>query len=172
MDFREIVLLPKWTPFSRVVKSVSSDRLLGQCLYRLEKDIYLCSSIFKGPTLETSPPETFLTGVLWAVDEGAARRAVLYDIEADCGFQTEAPRDFLPEGALPIYRDILESLQQRDHKIYPEIAVYRAATDGRLVHRMIETKREAFYFRSADRSDLESPYAVVRKLRGIVTSKE
>lgn len=166
MDIDNILKLCKWIPLSEVVGVPKPDHFLGKSLYLLEHGIYLYVTPFIGGTLEKDPAGPFLTGVVWATDDGAAERAIYRDIEADSGSTVSIPKDFLPQDSGSTYADILKSIKRQNPKVCQEKASYRIATDGAFVHRIIETEEFSFFFRSLRYEDNEEPYAVIRNLKG------
>jgi hypothetical protein len=106
----------------------------------------------------------FAIGVLCVPDAGAARRVSALAIEEDSGAPLALPADFLPEGATPQYGAILAGLRRMQCRACLESATYRIATDGRFIHRTIETERNKYFFRTAAHDEQEPPYAVLYKL--------
>lgn len=101
----------------------------------------------------------FVTALLWAETDGAAKRAKLMEIEADDpGAASSAPRDLLP-GPATTYGDIARTLEQQG-RAFQEYAEYRVARDGAFIHRTIEAAPYAFFFRKLEHDDSDRCYAI------------
>jgi hypothetical protein len=88
------------------------------------------------------------------------------DIESDDGETMDVPAEFLPSGGTvtATYGEILRGLKNDKPRICQETASYRIASDGRFIHRRIETECFEFLFRNPEHDDSEPPYAIIRKL--------
>lgn len=107
-----------------------------------------------------------ITMALWAESEGAALRATLMDIEADVVATGVAiPRQMLLPGAPITYGTIVDALVSASRNSWAESAAYRIARDGAFVHRVIHAHPFEFYFRCSQKSRLEVPYAILRRLQ-------
>ena len=166
MEPQDLVRLPRGTRLSEVVEQPCTDAFLAPSIYRMDAEIYLRLSLFRPGSLEKDPSGPFVNGIVLAANDGAVRRALLMDIESDDGEAISIPADFLPSSCVTvtIYGEILRCLKDEKPKFCQETAEYRIATDGRFIHRMIETERFLFLFRSPEHDDSEVPYAVIRKL--------
>ncbi|MBK8525513.1 MAG: hypothetical protein QG584_1866 [Pseudomonadota bacterium] len=166
MEPKDLVCLPRGTRLSDVVQQPCEDAFLSPSIYRIGAGIYLRASQFRPGSLEKDPSGPFVTGIVLAAGDGSARRALLMDIESDDGKTMSVPASFLPSGgvAATTYGEILRGLKKEKPRVCQETAAYRIALDGRFIHRMIETERFLFLFRSSEHDDSEAPYAVVRKL--------
>ena len=166
MNLKELVLLPRGIPFSEVIKEPCQDAFLSESAYRIADGVYLQISSFPLGSLEEDPSGPFVYGIILAASDGAIRRAFLMEIESDDGKTLDVPAKFLPSGGAvaATYGEILRGIKNDKPKTCFETASYRIATDGRFIHRMIETERFAFFFRKPEHDDAEPPYAIIRKL--------
>lgn len=165
MEIEKILALPKWTPLSAVVPSLNYGQLLGSSLFPIGSRCYLHLSVFKNANLEKRKDGPSIIGVLWACDEGAAKRAIYREIEADSGVVMDVPKEFLPyDDCGPTYGDILSAEKLNNTAVLQESGSYRISTDGRFIHRIIETESAAYFFRHAEHELSEKPYAVIKKL--------
>lgn len=166
MEPKDLVGWPRGTRLSEVVQQPSEDAFLAPSIYRMSAGVYLRLSPFRPGSLEKDPTGPFVNGIVLAAGDGAVRRALLMDIESDDGKAISIPADFLPSGgvAATTYGEILRGLKNDKPRVCQETAEYRIGSDRRFVHRMIETERFLFLFRSPEHDDSEAPYAVIRKL--------
>ena len=166
MELKELILLPAGIRFSEVVQEPYADMFLSPWVYKVDKGIYLNISSFRPGSLAEDPHESFVYGIIIAGSDGAVRRAWLRDIESDDGKTMNIPAEFLPfGGAVEVtYGEILRGLKEKKPESLLETASYRIATDGRFIHRKIETEHFAFYFRKEKHDDSEPPYVILRKL--------
>lgn len=166
MEPQDLVRLPRGTLLSEVVQQPSADAFLSSSIYRVGAGMYLNISPFRPGSLEKDPSGPFVTGIVLAAGDGAARRALLMDIESDEGETMSVLADFLPSSGVAsvTYGEILRGLKNDKPRACQEKAAYRIASDGRFIHRMIETERFSFFFRSPEHDDSEAPYAIIRKL--------
>ncbi|WP_255990718.1 hypothetical protein [Chitinolyticbacter albus] len=99
-------------------------------------------------------------GMLWAVSTGAALRAWFSEVEADDGatalYVVSPQLTFKPV----TYSAILSYLKISDCP-YVESASYRIMSDGKFVHKLIETKGTTYFFRDQEITDLEAAYAIL-----------
>jgi hypothetical protein len=171
MNLKELILLPRGIPFSEVVKEACPNAFLSESAYRVGDGVYLQISSFPPGCLEDDPSGPFVYGIALAASDGAIRRAFLMELESDDGKTLDVPAEFLPsEGAVAAtYGEILRGLKSDKPKVCFETASYRIATDGRFIHRKIETERFTFFFRKQEHDDSEAPYAIIRKLLSCAT---
>lgn len=166
MEPKDLIYLPRGTRLSEVVQQPCVDAFLSPLIYRMDAGIYLRASPFRPGSLEKDPSGPFVNGIVLAAGDGSARRALLMDVESDDGKTMSIPATFLPSGgvAATTYGEILRGLKQEKPRVCQETAAYRIASDGRFIHRMIETERLLFLFRNPEHDDSEAPYAIVIKL--------
>lgn len=164
MKLQNLLTTKKWTSLVDVLGGIREESFVGASLYRVDDSIYLFLSKFK---LENSKEESvgpFVSGILFAPDDGAAKRVSMSMIEEDLG------RHLLPPALLYLrasefrYSDILSNLKGTHPKVCQESASYRIATDGQFIHRKIETESYTYYFRSMLDDPNEPPYAILKKL--------
>lgn len=162
MQIKNLLTLRKRTPLKSVLPLFEPERSLDQSLYRVEAGLYLLLTSFT-ETLEKHASAPFVSALIWATDDGAAQRAILMLIEEDEEKLGIPPAELLPAGVSKAeYGAILEA-SRREAKVVQETAVYRVATDGRFVHRQIETEKHIFYFRHPRQDLREIPYAIMYK---------
>lgn len=166
MKPKDLVRLPRGTPLSEVVKHPREDAFLSPLIYRMGAGIYLRISQFRPGSLDKDPSGPFVNGIILAAGDGSVRRALLMDIESDDGKAMSLPAEFLPSSGVTAttYGEILRGLIKDKPRVCQETAEYRIASDGRFIHRMIETEHFLFLFRSPKHDDSETPYVVIRKL--------
>lgn len=164
MDLQDILAIEKWASLESTICGIDAHAFEGRSLYRVGSTLFLCLSKVRigGPRVDEVGP--FVTGVLWAPDLSAARRAMDLAIEEDLGMQAGPPIEMLPPGSAPEYLEILAGLKKLGAKVCQETASYRIAVDGIFVHRSIETERYKFYFRSHTDERHEQPFAILCKL--------
>lgn len=160
MRNKNLLSLKKFTPLSKVLEGIDADEYVGGSLYRIERGIYLYLTKFGGGAESIGP---FLSGFFCASDDGAIMRATAMDIEKDAGILLLPPAGFLPPEVIPEYGAILNWLKSVRPTVLQEAASYRIASDGRFVHRTIETEKYTFYFRGASDDNNERPYAILYK---------
>lgn len=153
--------LKKFTPLSEVAERIDADDYLCDSLYRIESGLYLYLTKFGASSAEYAGP--FLSGLFCAPDDGSIMRATALDVEKDVGILLVPPVGFLPPEVIPEYGIILDWLKSMRPKVLQEAASYRIASDGRFVHRTIETEKYTFYFRGASDDNNERPYAILYK---------
>ncbi len=163
MNLDDVLALKKWTPLSDAVKQIAPAAFLGKSLYRLGNGLYLYLTPFRLGNFGSDPAAPFLSGVFCTPDDGAAKRITALDVEADSGILLNPPSALLPSDSAPEYGAILAGLKKMNPKVCQETASYRIASDGRFVHRTIETERFTYYFRHAEHDDHEPPYAILYK---------
>ena len=160
---QDFLKITRGTSLFDVVGEPDPDAFLSSSVYKVGQGVYLTLSAFKPSGLERAA-EPNVVGTLWAPDDGAVRRALLMDVEADNGAIAAPPPTFLPSPDVRAnYGAIFDSLKGGKPRVLQEFAAYRIATDGRFIHRVIETERCCYYFRGARDDDAEAPYAIVQK---------
>ena len=134
---------------------------LADDLYRFGDQRYCITNLksINGQTI------TEVVSLLWAVDDGAARRAYLAEVESDDGKERSVPQALLPLHSNGTYDSILKLARYNSASGALESASYRIMSDGAFIHRCIETNERAYYFRKTE-SPSDSPYAVLVKLQG------
>ena len=167
MKIENLISLEKWSKLADVVGQVELRAFLGKSLYRLHSGIYLQVSSFRNKEFTQSSDAPFVTGIFFAPDDGAVRRATALAIEEDTGAPLVLQPKLFPGETAFEYGSILEELLRMRPKTLQETASYRIAKDGKFVHRTIETECYTFYFRGAEHNDREPPYTVVQKLQCI-----
>lgn len=164
MKIENLLSLKKWTPLSKVVNKCSAENYIGKSLYRIDENLYLSLTQFRLDGVEDGSVGPYVVGIICAPDDGAAKRTTMLAIEDDAGRNCDCPIELLPPNSQPAYGEILQGLRRMRPKVCQEAASYRIASDGKFVHRTIETERFTYYFRSANDDPSESPYAILYKL--------
>lgn len=134
---------------------------MGTALYRIELGKYFYLTKFGGENNSVSGP--FLSGIFFAPDDGTILRATARNVEADTGSKLIFPAGLLPNDVKHDYTSILMWLKSMKPKVCQEVGVYRIASDGLFIHRMIETEKFTFYFRGREDNRSENPYGVLYK---------
>src|SRR5262249_51152726 len=147
-----------WTPLStlRFNKSRIDERL-----YLLDE----CAYVFTVPYDRDLTPgrgEEFVTIVLWASTDGAAKRVMNFNIEADAD-QTPSipPSEMIPVPDARSYAEILAGLNSGDYGKYTETSSFRIASDGKRIYNAIEIKCWTVCFRAIEKDGSTSPFAVM-----------
>ncbi|WP_137936091.1 hypothetical protein [Chitinivorax sp. B] len=164
MQDLQLLDIEKWTSLKLLSGKLNICEQIGERLYFVGSSTYLIVSNYKGKSLATDPGAPFIVGVMWAADNGAALRATNFDIESDQGASGVVPKEFFPFGVDATYGQVKKVLKSVLSEEYLETAIYRIAKDGAFVHRSIESKSFAFFFREREARDDELPYAVIYKL--------
>jgi hypothetical protein len=164
MEVNKLMACHRGAPLSLIVRDPLAESFLSPLVYKIYHGIYLKLVLFNPDTFEKDPDGPFVMGVVWAASDGAARRALLMEIESDDGAMHSVPNDFLPASDATTYSTILQGLKNVNPRVCQETAAYRIASDRRFIHRIIETERFAFFFRNPKHDDSELPYAIIRKL--------
>jgi len=104
-----------------------------------------------------------VTAAVWAESEGAARRAVLQQLEADESKDSRPPEGVLLRRGLERYGEIREAGRTGSSGNMLEAASYRGR-DGLFIDRRINFPRWTFHFRGGEDDDAERCYAVEVRL--------
>lgn len=161
----DVISLARGTPISEVIRQPRAEDFLSTSIYKMWPGIYLLISPFRPGSLEADSSGPFVNGLVWAPSDGAVRRALLMEIESDDGVIATVPDDFLPAKSIAAtYGELLQKLKDGKPRVCQEKAAYRVASDGRFIHRMIETEQYSYFFRNNTYDDSELPYAIIRKL--------
>ena len=163
MDLQDILAIRKWASLESTVCGIDTSAFEGRSLYRVSSTLFLSLSKVRIDHASAAVGP-YVTGVLWAPDRSAARRAMDLAIEEDLGIQASPPTEMLPPHSSSEYVEILAGLKKMGAKVCQETASYRIAIDGIFVHRSIETERYTFYFRSPKDDRYEQPFAILCKL--------
>jgi hypothetical protein len=144
---------------------------LGGTLFRLSPTQFLICPPYNEHFERRPETPGFVAAVLWAPYEGAARRAVLMDVEADTPEQRPLaepppPTELLPRGAAATYGSIISELRTARQGKFLESATFRVATDGVFVHRNISAAPYTFFFRNRKDADDDRCYAIECRLPG------
>ncbi len=160
MNWSKLLTVRCWTPIETLeIKSV----LVAGNLFRVSDNCYL-TAVGHNAQLKTSR-SPLVTIAIWAESEGAARRACLGEIEADVARTgLSIPEQILLPGKPATYGEIVATLYNARNGTFIESAVYRIASDGAFIHRVLHVGRREFCFRSLKEHKDEIPYAILRRL--------
>lgn len=164
MKLIDVLELPRGIPLSQVVKNPSAAGFFGLYIFKIGEGVYLRLSPYKPGSLEKSASGPFVNAIVWGASDGAVRRALLMELEADDWVSSSAPDEFLPAEGAKTYGTILGALRKARPRVCQEKAAYRIASDGQFVHRIIETERSTFCFRSPMHDGSDNPYVIIRRL--------
>lgn len=161
MEWNELKELPAWMPIHGLPATPAR---VDDVLFRIAPTQYLICPPYNERFERISGATAFLGSVLWAPNDGAARRAVLMEIEADLQRDesiagSPPPEMLLPSGATT-YGAILEEVKSGRHGRYLEGASFRIGSDGAFVHRSISVSPLTFFFRSREDDDHDRCYAI------------
>jgi hypothetical protein len=164
MEWRQLMIIPEWTPMRDLDFPM---RELQEKLHQFTETVYGMTMPYKRITSDRVQDGPFLTAVLWACSEGAARRVGLREIESDDGIIISPPSELLPYRDGPTYEAIEHGLRSLGCTGVAEHIGYRFLPDGAFVHRSIDSAEACYYFRSRREDDGELPYAIQWNLKGI-----
>ncbi len=137
-----------WTPLTALEEPFEH---LGGTLFRLSPTQYLICPPYDAEFVRRPDVPGFVAAVLWAAYDGAARRAVLKEVEADNPesrplAEPAPPGELLLPGAGVTYGSIVAALRARPPGKFLESATYRLAKDGTFVHRNISAAPYSFFW--------------------------
>lgn len=135
--------VPCWVPLRHVVSCAEP---VGRNLFRIAPCQYLVA-LPSNERFEVTPDAPLVTALLWAPTDGAARRVLLFEVEADELADAEPPPELLPAGHSRTYGRILDHVRGTGEGMVIESATYRIARDGAFVQRNILTRQVEFHFR-------------------------
>lgn len=136
-----------------------SAKEVGAGLYRLAKNTYAIASLHDENLIDGRPGAPFVTSLLWAETEGAARRCVHLELERDeSSTAAEAPHELLQNTSGDYESLVAEARKSKTRMM--ERAEYRTQPDGRFVHRVVEVGKASYFFRDAHARKNERPYAI------------
>lgn len=159
-DWARLKSLRAWTPLPDVSPSAIP---LGGVLYRIATGTYV-TCVPYNRQLEEIEGGLFVTTLLWAESDGAAKRVQLMEIEADQPKDSRPPADLLLHGQPVTYGEIIRELQRGAYGAFREWADYRIARDGAFVQRTIDIPPISFYFRKPEDDDADRCYAIQYRL--------
>lgn len=162
MDWKEIVKLEKWVPLSSVDIGGTE---LKDGFYKVTETIYYNTTEYDS-TFENEEKGPYIPMFLWAPSEGAARRAMLDEIEKDDGITLPPPIELLPHPTCNTMGLIENKIKEMGYKYGGRGAIYRAK-DGAFVHQTLGTNVAEYYFRSREHNNHdEIPYAIRWRMVG------
>jgi hypothetical protein len=138
---------------------------LGDVLYKLYSQIYVIAVPYNKSFI-TDERIPYVTLLMWAQTDGAAKRSELMEIKADIKENNDnPPSEMLPPNGAETYGDIINELKKGYYGEFYEHADYRIAKDGAFIQRVIETLEYKFCFRKNDNDNSEIPYVIIYKLK-------
>jgi hypothetical protein len=168
IDWEHLKRIAKWTPLRKLP---FDHEKVGYNLFKVREDTYLIA-VSRNRIFETDAAP-YVTILAWAENEGAARRSLDMQIEADVNpSMGTPPLEMLLPGPAMTYGEIISEL--KDSGLYSssmEHASYRL-TDGGFIEARIDTLmgggplRYKFCFRSPRCEESDVPYAVHYVLTG------
>jgi hypothetical protein len=165
--------IPAWTPLTSLEHST---RHLGGILFGLSTTQYLICPPSNERFEQQAGIPGFVAALLWAEYEGAARRAILMDLEADKPESRPLPElppvELLLAGAGDTYGRIVDELRTGRHGRFLESATFRVASDGAFIHRNIAAAPFTFFFRGRKDDDHDRCYAIEYRLPGFKKAAE
>jgi hypothetical protein len=152
MDWKELKNY-LWMPVSTLPEMTTE---IDDGIYKIG-DAYL----FTVPHHQDISPsqEPVISQVIWSPSLGSLKRAYSHNLESDDGAAGEPPLEMRLKQDAVTYQTILAELKAQNLK-YMESATYRIMTDGKFVHKQIESKYYHAYFRSRHVEPEEKPYAI------------
>lgn len=154
-EWPELLALPPWVRLSEAGLVANP---LADVLFKLEDGKYLMCVPYDA---EMKPLENdySITAILWAETDGAAKRSVLQQLEADARGDATPPAEILlPERAMR-YDDVVRVARLGAYGSVLESATYRVG-DGQFIDRTIALPRWTFHYRGRHLKGDESCYAV------------
>lgn len=155
----QLLRLPQWTLLSRT--GLSPDHL-EDVLFKVSESAFLLCAPYD-EQLRPLVGDLAVTAVVWAESEGAARRAVLQQLEADQPTDAQPPAEMLLKPGMKRYGEIREAGRTGSFGSMLEAASYRSR-DGLFVDRRINLPRWTFHFRGLESHDTEPCYAILVRL--------
>ncbi|WP_146093825.1 hypothetical protein [Xanthomonas arboricola] len=162
LNHLQLISAKKWSPLSNFIEYDDNCRI-GGMLYKASEFVYFLVSKYNGSDLGGAGSGNHVASVGICGGEGAARRAFNREVELDDGTFFDVEELGIGLGKGSTYRDII-NFARENGKVVQETAAYRIAIDGAFIHRMIETEKWIFYFRSMENCDEELPYAFLGKM--------
>jgi hypothetical protein len=166
LELSELLTLPRGTSLAAVTKSTEWNGFVGKSVFRFQLGGYFQLSQFKNRNLVHDAGAPFIVGIYFAPDDGAIKRVTEFAVEEDANEKLTLPSIALPSGSISEYGSILMGLKKTHPDVCQETGAYRIATDGKFIHRSIETGRWTYFFRGAADDKHEPPYAVLYKSIG------
>ena len=155
----QLMGLTQWTLLSR--SGLHADHV-EDVLYRVDKSAFLLCTPYDGQ-LRPLGRDVAVAAIVWAESEGAARRAVLQQLEADEARDVQPPAAVLLRPGVERYAEIRETARTGRFGSMLQAASYRNS-DGLFVDRRINLPRWTFHFRNREDNNFERCYAVQVRL--------
>ena len=159
--WRRLCSVACWTPLSVVGVPCAPVR---DTLYRCGEDAFVLAMPYRADLVRDPDNGPFVTVVIWAVSEGAARRVCLLEREQDDDAPGAPPAAMLPPSCTPTYGCVLEAVRILGAAPV-ESASYRVASDGAFLYRSIAVGRWSYHFRGRDDDSGETPFVIQFRLK-------
>jgi hypothetical protein len=162
MEWKALKEIPAWVPITELPEQPVR---VDDVLYYLAPTQYLICPPHNEQLATIPGVAGFLGSLLWAPNDGAARRAALMDVEADAvekrpRVEPPPPPELLLSPDATAYGVILARAKSGRHGRHLESASYRIGRDGAFVHRSISVGPTTFFFRSRKDDDSDPCYAI------------
>ena len=144
MDWKYLSQLNEFTSLSAL--SISCEPIWDG-LYRLSRDIYVCTTDLNLKNTTNEPP--YITAIVWAESLGAVRRCHNGDIEADEVVNGQPPKEVILPHQAANYHEIRTYAKDHGRQV-SECAGYRAS-DGLMTHVDLNVDRIVYTFREGER---------------------
>ena len=155
--------IPLWAPLSSLgIKGLSP---IAEDLYRISPQIYLFAH--HEILTEAKVPGPYVTILLWAESDGAAKRAMLQDLEADKDRSNLAPpAEMLYQTGCVTYRQLIAHLKHiGKFQPYTVTGSYRIIKGGDFTATHVNVDNWVFMFRSQKVKAEEPPFAIQFRLK-------
>ena len=151
----ELLALPPWV---RLSEATVRARPLVDVLFKVEDGKYLLCVPYDAQ-IKPLENDYSIAAILWAETDGAAKRAVLQQLEADVRGNATPPSEILLPGGPVQYDEVVREAKSGAHGSLLESAIYRVG-DGLFIDRTIALPRWTFHYRGRRSKGDEPCYAV------------
>jgi len=155
VDWEDARSLSGWPPLDDLFPDA---RPLHDSLYHVGEEQYAFVSDVDQQFTPDQPGRPFVTLLLWAATDEAARRCTLVEPQAQVPRTSKVPPAVLLLGSDGRYSSLLETKVVRGVGNLAEQAIYD--NSGNFVHKVIAIKGFSFYFIERVVTDDEMPYAI------------
>ena len=162
IDWEALKAIPCWTPLSSL--EIEGVMPIADNLYCIGPEAYIFAH--NDILRETKKRGPYMTILLWADSDGAAKRAMLMDIESDKG-----STGLLPPPEMLYAKNCITYGELKNHlkKIgiltpYIQTAGYRIARDGAFVASSVSPNNWEFMYRNLKVKPSDTPFAIQFRL--------
>jgi hypothetical protein len=160
MTWKELVRLKEWMPISEMpYKYYQYDRNI----YKFEDTKYFLATDLNPNAPEEYPGGPYLAALVWACSDVAVKQAMRQNIEKDEKIIFDPPNELLPKNNAKTYSEICKEMKEIGIS-FSEIAGY-SWSNGKFVHRLIQSKMAHYYFRERIKVEDKMPYAILWSLK-------